>query len=807
MAETPPNNTRPSYSIPIPHLPSRAHQQRQQSIRVHPRQSLLSQSSFSLGPQPLVNSLATNGAPTGRGLGFAAEAIDFQKYHSDPNASVMSASPRQKRTIRVATGQDQQRSRHPRNSLVSGASSISSYTAPLHPLAFDSARQSHETQITATELDEGEVEGDEEEEDWGIVDRMRLWRHDAMMQHLHGSAIFWGDKVLSLTGDQNDAFWLAQAHFLNQNYARAEQLLTRPFVIPDRPFDRKGKGREELRASNSTVTPGLGLRGPSNVMGPPPATGFFGGIEVDANAPAGAVSKLVDMSVACRYLAAQCMVRSGKWAEAVETLGESNPWRGTGVSGPGIPNCDGGIKVEASMCYLRGVLMMRLNRQDKAREHFMEALALDVKCFDAFEELVGGQLLAADEEWDFVQGLQFMQQVPEDADFVRLVYTIRLKKEKNIPEMALARQRLVEDYDMRENPDVLFAFAESFYAQYRWEDAFVITSRIQQLVGLHSAALPTHIACMNNLRHLHPRLFLLAHELVDKDPENPVSWYAVGVYYLLTRKYLDARKFFSKANLMDPRFGPAWIGFAHSYSYEGEHDHAIVAYSTAARLFPGLHLPALFLGMEHLQINNFSLASEYLALSLSICDGDPLLFNEIGVLAFQAKKYQEAADRLERAIELTGNMQGTDAIWATTYLNLGQAYRKLGRLDHALKAFRKVIELNPRHAQGFACIGLIHHMLEEYEEAIRFYHDSLSIDPIDANTIDLLNFALETNAEMPAANLGVIGLPGGEALWEKTVAERQVANAGRPPVDELGSVARARADTSMDGDVSSMEVA
>lgn len=31
-------------------------------------------------------------------------------------------------------------------------------------------------------------------------------------------------------------------------------------------------------------------------------------------------------------------------------------------------------------------------------------------------------------EWDFVEGLQFMQQIPEDADFVKLVYQIRLKK-------------------------------------------------------------------------------------------------------------------------------------------------------------------------------------------------------------------------------------------------------------------------------------------------------------------------------------------------------------------------------------------
>jgi anaphase-promoting complex subunit 6 len=43
--------------------------------------------------------------------------------------------------------------------------------------------------------------GDEDDEDieWGMVDRMRLWRHDALMQHLYDTAAFWGDKVLSWT--------------------------------------------------------------------------------------------------------------------------------------------------------------------------------------------------------------------------------------------------------------------------------------------------------------------------------------------------------------------------------------------------------------------------------------------------------------------------------------------------------------------------------------------------------------------------------------------------------------------------------
>lgn len=37
----------------------------------------------------------------------------------------------------------------------------------------------------------------------------------------------------------------------------------------------------------------------------------------------------------------------------------------------------------------------------------------------------------------------------------------------------------------------------------------------------------------------------------------------------------------------DTRFAPAWITFAHSFAFEKEHEQAITAYSTTARLFPG----------------------------------------------------------------------------------------------------------------------------------------------------------------------------------------------------------------------------
>lgn len=38
-------------------------------------------------------------------------------------------------------------------------------------------------------------------ERWGMIDSMRQWRQDAIMQHLYQTAAFWGDKLYSWTGE------------------------------------------------------------------------------------------------------------------------------------------------------------------------------------------------------------------------------------------------------------------------------------------------------------------------------------------------------------------------------------------------------------------------------------------------------------------------------------------------------------------------------------------------------------------------------------------------------------------------------
>ena len=46
------------------------------------------------------------------------------------------------------------------------------------------------------------------------------------------------------------------------------------------------------------------------------------------------------------------------------------------------------------------------------------------------------------------------------------------------------------------------------------------------------------------------------------------------------------------------------------------------------------HLPLMFIRMEHIVLSNYGQANDSLDAANAMCDGDPLLINERGVMAF-----------------------------------------------------------------------------------------------------------------------------------------------------------------------------
>lgn len=479
---------------------------------------------------------------------------------------------------------------------------------------------------------------------------------------------------------------------------------------------------------------------------------------------------LISRSTACRYLAAHCHIKQNQFEQALSVLGDHNPThliRNT-TSRRKIQHLNGqshvtlrngktavsrdrgeereredtnSIRFEAAMCYLRGLCFAKQNAFDRARDCYKDAVCIDVQCFEAFDQLMKNSLMSPAEELDFLESLDFdsisapdPSLAQEAAHFTKMLYTTRLSKYSSPIILSDATETLSTHYNLAENPDILLSRAEALYTQCRFAEALELTSSVlstphspgastsvvtasnlpaQSHLGHPPAVYPLHLACLYETGATNA-LFLLAHTLADHAPEESYTYLAIGVYYLSVSKVAEARRFFSKSSLLDPHSAPAWIGFAHTFAAEGEHDQAIAAYSTAARLFQGSHLPQLFLGMQHLALNNMSLAHEYLCAAYAMSTGattgsvvsiplnssggfavggDPLVVNELGVVLYHQNHLEGAVDLFRQALTLASSLHCEPGAWVATRANLGHALRRIGRFSESLDEFDECLRI------------------------------------------------------------------------------------------------------------------
>lgn len=320
-----------------------------------------------------------------------------------------------------------------------------------------------------------------------------------MNKHQYDSAIFIGDKLLAITSilipilfvsagsnilveSDKDAFWLAQVHFSTGNYTRAQSFLTKQDLI---------------------------ARNPS-----------------------------------CRYLAGHCLIKQSRFEEALNILGEKNPThlistaghnrkklqhtRAHARNGSATQNSRhrqdeiakdeaANIKFEAAMCFLRGLCYAKQNAFDRAKECYKDAVRIDVQCFEAFEQLMKNCLMSPEEEWQFLESLDFdtisvtddTSSSQEAAEFTKMLYTTRLSKYKNPAAFTTATETLSTHYNLATNPDLLLSKADLFFTQCRFKDALAITNSILEEDKYNFSIYPLHLACLYELQ-LKNALFLVS---------------------------------------------------------------------------------------------------------------------------------------------------------------------------------------------------------------------------------------------------------------------------------------------------------
>lgn len=361
--------------------------------------------------------------------------------------------------------------------------------------------------------------------------------------------------------------------------------------------------------------------------------------------------------------------------------------------------------------------------------------------------------------------------------------------------------RLLTTHGLSQSPQVLSLYANQAYARHHTALALRLCQTLHSLDPLHHDSLIVHCASLLALRQPRP-LYSLAHALVHARPRSAVGWFAVGCYYLATRRRDAAQRHFCRATRLEPRSASAWIAFGCAFSAADETDQALASYRAARRLWGASHVPVLYMGMEYLRTNHLQLAGHFLQSAGRMNTKDPLSFNELGVCAYRLGDYAEALGLLVHALRLCVRLEleereereldwllsgasgsGSesrekeyqpldidldrlsdkdcivccqDSFWEPTIFNLGQTYRKIRQFEDAAACFEKAISLVPGNAGSYAALGYAKHLLGDVDSAIECYHQALGMKPDDTFSGEMLNRALHESFERPDPLFAVV---------------------------------------------------
>lgn len=496
---------------------------------------------------------------------------------------------------------------------------------------------------------------------------------------------------------------------------------------------------------------------------------------------------LLSLSPALQYLAAKCHAACKEWDEVIMLLKppvddfELDSRQQESIECPAIGN------VESASLVLQGTAYEGLGNLQDAMQCYKQALTVDAFCEEALDRLCQHYALTADDEKSILSSIPFKKQCSvEEEKVVRFLYQQKLRRTRKTDLSHTQAQVALQP--LCANLDVVCSIADHHFHNMNLDACYQLTSEILQKDPYHNSALLLHVACCVQKRKAE-ELFSLGHQLVNRFPHSPLAWYTVGCYYIAVVKHQSARKYLSKAVSLDPHYAPAHLAFGLSFATEGEHDQAVAAFSNAARVMRGSHLPLMYLGREYYLIGAVSTATRFMKSALAIEPHDPSLLQEIGFVLASSGNFEKAEKYFKQAIVFlqTIDPHVTLQAWEPVYNNLAHVYRKQKKYEQSLKCHHQALQLEPNQSSTLTAIAFTHLLQGNFEDTVEFCNKSLRLKREDQFTLELLQIAMDemTNTPLDLNGSKIESLdaldPGNEVLGMNSVS-LVLAGKGTDPV-------------------------
>jgi tetratricopeptide (TPR) repeat protein len=152
----------------------------------------------------------------------------------------------------------------------------------------------------------------------------------------------------------------------------------------------------------------------------------------------------------------------------------------------------------------------------------------------------------------------------------------------------------------------------------------------------------------------------------------------------------------------------------------------------------------LMLAEQHRRAGRLRDAETLSRTALEIAPGSAEAAHELGLIAYQSNKLDEAIRHIGRAIELDGKVP-------VYHANLGEMCRLAGRPEEAIQHGRRALALDPENPGALSNVGIALFELKRFEEALDCYARALALHPDFAEAHSNRGNALYAIKRLPQA--------------------------------------------------------
>ena len=196
---------------------------------------------------------------------------------------------------------------------------------------------------------------------------------------------------------------------------------------------------------------------------------------------------------------------------------------------------------------------------------------------------------------------------------------------------------------------------------------------------------------------------------------------------------------------------------------EGKFQQALFAYQEVVESRPYDIEGYKYLGELSLRMGKLTEAEHLFQRILEHEDADPdwrtLAHDRLGMTYFMREDFPKAIAEYEKIIALNPDratyrgrpyfqLGPPDFSISAARNNLGKVYQQMGKLDQAIREYRRALTINPRFSESFSNLGSAYYQKGELDSAVAMYGEAIKAD--------------STNAK-PYNNLGALYLHYGQA--------------------------------------------